>query len=467
MRFWVSILLLICSLHVFGQDWALFPYGQESIYSQCFFRVEVLEIDSAKDNTWYFNSKAPASFSQDTFDLIKKAVNSDVWFDSISVSGDTSYWHTPYGNVPFYNLAKENEIYLYNDYWYFECIDVDTQTVFGVVDSTREFMVFCDDLGSSGGPCFLFFTISKKHGFLSFNHPSLFFGYAYTELVTDDLYNLRGFTRDGIKKGVELADWSNFALLEPADRLTYHQYDGINSNYTQHFILHTERSDSIFTYTYRPKSLNEEGESGLNGMRSKTYPEASFTPILSAKSYTPVLIGYDSLYEAGVISFRFVRNRRFWSENDSVLHTLVSYDNYYKIPYSHIESSGLVDVSESHVLNTTVGDFITHINPTWSYRVTKLIGIQTADTLWGVDVFTQLSGSSSNSPIQYYPNPAHSNITVTGLTQANFFWQVFDLTGRRLLFGNQSQPVIDVSPLAAGSYVLTIEGIGQAIFQKE
>lgn len=467
MRYFATVLILCSSMHVFAQDWALFPYGQRSIYSQINGRVEVLEIDSVKGSTWYFNSKAPASVSQDTFDLIKRSFDSDVWYDSISVSGDTSYWHTPYGDVPFYNLAKKDEIYLFNDDWYFECTDLDTQMVFGVLDSVRDFMFFNTNI-TTGGPLVLVFSISKNHGLLYFTHPMYFFENVYGDYVSENVFNLKGLTKDGIRKGIKLAEWSNFALLKPADRLTYHSYWGSNDlNYYQHFILSTERSDSVFTYTYHPRSLHENGEIGLNGIRSLTFNEVGITPKLSARSQTPISISSDSLYEAGLVSFSFVKTREVWSESDSVLHTLISYDSYNKVPYSIIESGGSVDIDRSYVLNTTVGHQVTVDYLSLPSRVIRLVGIQTTDTIWGVDIFTQLPDLHSNNAIHVFPNPTTSVITISGTGPESFHWEVMDVMGRRVMEGQQTNPAIDVSGLSQGTYMLVIDELGQTLFQKE
>src|SRR5690606_21025830 len=70
------------------------------------------------------------------------------------------------------------------------------------------------------------------------------------------------------------------------------------------------------------------------------------------------------------------------------------------------------------------------------------------------------------SAIQVFPNPAHDNITVSGLTQLmNSEILISDLTGRIILSEkiSSNEQEFNVSGLANGVYLISVSGASQEL----
>lgn len=64
--------------------------------------------------------------------------------------------------------------------------------------------------------------------------------------------------------------------------------------------------------------------------------------------------------------------------------------------------------------------------------------------------------------LKIYPNPAGAIINIEGISGSNTNYHIYDLYGRQMLSGNLLNPVIDVSGLSRGTYLLKIND-GQSI----
>ena len=58
--------------------------------------------------------------------------------------------------------------------------------------------------------------------------------------------------------------------------------------------------------------------------------------------------------------------------------------------------------------------------------------------------------------LKIYPNPASAIINIEGISDTKANYHIYDLFGRQMLSGNLANPVIDVSGLARGTYLLRI-----------
>jgi hypothetical protein len=69
--------------------------------------------------------------------------------------------------------------------------------------------------------------------------------------------------------------------------------------------------------------------------------------------------------------------------------------------------------------------------------------------------------------ISLYPNPANDQVFLSSTTLGIVEYSVFDISGRKVLAGHfADSKTLDISPLAAGTYVLKFEQNGQRTFRK-
>jgi hypothetical protein len=102
-------------------------------------------------------------------------------------------------------------------------------------------------------------------------------------------------------------------------------------------------------------------------------------------------------------------------------------------------------------------DRLLAINTILSYGNGEMV-LASTDSLY----YSQVKSTSSvmealpGSGMKIYPNPAydHISIQIENSTQAQY--QIYDLFGRQMLSGNLTSPVIDVSNLKRGTYLLKL-----------
>ncbi len=65
--------------------------------------------------------------------------------------------------------------------------------------------------------------------------------------------------------------------------------------------------------------------------------------------------------------------------------------------------------------------------------------------------------------INCYPNPCINelNVVITGKNEPGFSYEIYAITGRKLLTGTLSGNIINTSSLPAGQYLLVVKGAGQ------
>lgn len=61
--------------------------------------------------------------------------------------------------------------------------------------------------------------------------------------------------------------------------------------------------------------------------------------------------------------------------------------------------------------------------------------------------------------IQVYPNPTHSQVSLTGLSKGNSAYQVISVDGRVLLTGTTQNATIDLSLLSPNLYFIQVNDI--------
>ncbi len=71
---------------------------------------------------------------------------------------------------------------------------------------------------------------------------------------------------------------------------------------------------------------------------------------------------------------------------------------------------------------------------------------------------TGMSNTNTGNTVQLYPNPATTEVTISGLGQAGGSFSITDMTGREVLRGIASgtETTADISSLSAGLYLLTV-----------
>ena len=74
-----------------------------------------------------------------------------------------------------------------------------------------------------------------------------------------------------------------------------------------------------------------------------------------------------------------------------------------------------------------------------------------------------VEAKSVSSGLKFYPNPANSFIKIDGQSQANMSYTISDVYGREIINSILSDPLIDVSKIAPGMYLLTVieEGVSR------
>jgi chitinase len=91
----------------------------------------------------------------------------------------------------------------------------------------------------------------------------------------------------------------------------------------------------------------------------------------------------------------------------------------------------------------------------------KLNILDTLNTYITAQITLSVEGKSPTSSLKFYPNPANSFIKIDGQSQASMSYTISDVYGREIISSTLSDPLIDISKIAPGMYLLNVieEGV--------
>ncbi|HWZ23460.1 MAG TPA: glycosyl hydrolase family 18 protein [Cytophagaceae bacterium] len=87
--------------------------------------------------------------------------------------------------------------------------------------------------------------------------------------------------------------------------------------------------------------------------------------------------------------------------------------------------------------------------------------LDTLNTYIAAQITLSVEGKSPASSLKFYPNPANSFIKIDGQSQASMSYTISDVYGREIINSTLLDPLIDVSKIAPGMYLLNVmeEGV--------
>lgn len=181
---------------------------------------------------------------------------------------------------------------------------------------------------------------------------------------------------------------------------------------------------------------------------------------------------YDSLgNKVLATNFEWLEDRAVWTVKSKSKYTCDENGNTIaQLIYKHDEGTGEMnlymikeyeyDLSNSKVwdpYNLGHQDRLLAINTILSKGNVEMV-LASTDSLYYSQVKTTSSVMEALpvSGIKIYPNPASDQITVQTENSTQAQYHIYDLFGRQMLGGNLLNPVIDVSELGKGTYLLKI-----------
>lgn len=459
-----------------AQNWDLFPYGAKLSYlERSTTRFSVLCNDSINFdglNTIYFcNAKAPKSSWQHCYDLLNASIpykgnkiyftgngNEYLIYNNID-STNGFYFNTDIGLGDFWAVPIVNPASLYDELTVtFDSIDY--INVLGDFDSVRYYSIGVSPEPEEGT---IFegnvFTLSKNHGLLSFPN----FGRLVNGSLCPDcmlMKDLVGFIQTDDSMGITIPKWSDYIQLQPDDILVYRSGTIISSHGVNEVDYFVDKITSVDKY---PDSIV------VNFIRNDIYPGRH----LFSRSVVQALFeGYNSSYHYGA----FEGNHPTLTDGLEDGFYYISSSDGYNINSTRFENATCIEYSLTQAYVDTV-DCTRHAYSPTTYSISSGIGLISSyaniygwvytQTLVGSilsghasgEIFASQFGASNKAviEIQLLPNPTSDVIILPIACNENESYQVYNQYGSLVGRGPADNPVINISDLASGMYVVFVK----------
>lgn len=488
----IIIFFLLSHTIAFSQDWALFPYGQKSMYlkQDTAHTFEVLVADSLQGETYYFNRKVDLPIDQDCINNVYAYYYNGPYItvndlDSIIETTDTTFFYCSYTDVPFIFLKHANP----GDSWIIDsdvssnvisaieitCIEIGEEMVFATMDSIKKFQLNVPDDPDSPINSYII-TLSKNFGFIEFILP---IDYLYNPSSIEILpYNLIGFIKDSDTVGYNLPEWSEYFNLQPGDKLQWKNshvvYTIPTISYYEDSIIEVIRSVDSIKYIYNRKVLDFD---------TGVYQQFGLSTIFSKRKYEWMTVSPTNWFSLSNVSiYSYFTNQSIWLNNTNYVQISDDLNINNVVRFYHTYGAGFEPIIPCYVYEATDSYYSTTLNSfsgvtsffsafIWESMANQLIGFQIGDSIWGAqELPTTIFNISVESEINLYPNPASNNISLQISITHPWQYAIYNIQGQLIINGMLTENTISVSELTSGMYILEVrdnESVYRGKFIKE
>lgn len=470
---YILFLFAFLPLQVFSQDWSLFPLDQRSFYQNTATgNISFTKIDSFIETSGslkdVFDEFPSVENAGDCGSVITNAVSEDAiscmiqpsfpFLDSIVYRNDTAFI---YGSGISYEMFFLNKADI-NQSWnimadvseniLIKCTSIDTQSIFGVLDSIRTYSFY----STSGSTILSSYKIvlSKNYGLLNF--VDFIYLTEHTELSTPVYYELKGAVQGGLVYGFSLPSFNDYFPYTAGDKL-YWKYTAyysaeISTYFRNDSITEKTIYDDSIVVIYDAVGKEENGEVSYFDHQKNVFVRSEFEPLLASapgwlsvayNMYGSALSDMLDIWCTGLIDSDLSDSlviRSFSTGIDFIIISDCIVDKSY-------DSGGNFSISTRQGI-TSFGGGASGYTEQW-----YLIGSVINDEETGITSFKD--EVVENVTISIFPNPATSYIKI-GLPENNYTYKIYNCNGQLILSGMLKNNLIDIAELAGGIYFLEI-----------
>ena len=482
MRNFLLICLIGFSNLLIAQDWALFPFGQKSVYlkQDTSHTIEVMVADSIQGDTYYFNRKTDLAIDQACVNNVYEYYYDGPYItvnnlDSIIEKTDTSIFYCKHTSVPFIFLKNANP----GDSWIIDsdvstntisaieitCIEASEEMIFETMDSIKKFQLNVPDNPDSPINDYII-TLSKNFGFIDFIMP---IDYLYNPSSIEILpYKLIGYEKTGDTVGYNLPQWNAYFNLQAGDKL-YWEYSSTTTEpttttiikYYQDSLTEVVQSLDEITYIYDRKVLNPGSDIFVQNDLIENFSSDVYKWFVNSPTKWFTFSNDEYSMDYGFTIWDNTSNSLLFSTD--FLDTTITRKYYTEINFLDTNEcfiGEVTDVSYNISLNSFCG-----INSFgkeaggwyFSYENQHLIGFQIGDSIWGAqELPTSIIENDLQSELIVFPNPV-SNIIYTGITITHpLQYSIYNLQSQLIKNGMLTENTISVADITSGIYLLEI-----------
>ncbi len=500
MRNFLLICLIGFSNLLIAQDWALFRPDMKSFYmiptylgSGVNFNFgDSVQLNASGYNiTFNKNKMYPFEGSGECEDEVTTSyLNGDIYYttnsffpflDSIVLRNDTTFIYS--ADIPYEMYFLHNADI--GDYWeilpesfnhtYIKCISIDTQNIFGIIDSVRTYIF--DIWGPFTSTILEDYQIklSKHFGLLSY----IDFNYYpdHSETSTPPVFSLIGIEDSINSYGFTIPDFEDWFDYNVGDKLFWER-NVWNDDFWNSYNYSTYRTDSIIdklvyadsiVYYFNSESIDTSGYKSYTENLKIIFKRQDFEPLLQSApewiSFANNSYGSNSGLES--IDLWGTQNMliSFEPTGSVITRQFFTGEQFLIIDDCTIEM--MMDAGWNFTINDRMG-VVEYSYGSWNYQITfSLIGYNIDGEQYGS---TELVEHKDQIQLNVFPNPAidliYTGITVTHPLQ----YSIYNLQSQLIKNGMLTENCISVSDITSGIYLLEIrddENLYQGKFIKE
>ncbi|MBK8486284.1 MAG: T9SS type A sorting domain-containing protein [Bacteroidetes bacterium] len=479
MRNFLLICLIGFSNLLIAQDWALFPFGQKSVYQSENYYISYIEVftqDSIAGFKHYFNRKYEGDQSPNCTNALKSEYPNGNYLDSIIVKEDSTIYYYPGFDSIFYFLNNSEP----GDFWlvksdfetdgYSEikitCIEKYVGSVIGTSDSLKKYSLRAIGIDEAIDPIINYeIILSKSFGLLEFIDLRHFLNHPDDGKFTTK--KLIGCTNEEDTLGFIIPNWQNFFNYDTGDiRLWKFSNDPPSYmdppyyEYYKDLITNVDRFPDSIILTYNTLRQDQYGNYNYTESIIEKYTKLGFSEFVSAPSFTFAL-GNNFIFNSGPNDISLWTNG-YWQIDSALVETEITQtfgSAFVRLDTNTCEIIHGIGLGYGFTLHSFAG--LTYRSNYFevagdgiiSYR---LIGYQIGDITWGeLDFPTEINQLRKNE-IELFPNPA-TNIIYTGITITHpLQYSIYNLQSQLIKNDVLTENTISVSDLTSGIYLLEI-----------
>ncbi len=497
---------LSISISANSQNWNLFPLDQKMYFSEegpsNAKLVDLYLMDSVlinlQDTILYFRKNLDLQGAGNCYNSVADSMDALGWYgpniytlDFLIQNNSGIFYYWENSGAPFFFLPNALvgqswdivSTFDENDYSTITITysSIEVESFLGITDSVKTYTLQSNGSSPNQTPIENFeIKLSKNFGLIEFvpfvqflYHPD---GEDFKSLT------LNGLEKAGIKYGFEQPKFVDYFHLSEGDILLWHNYDkhvspepAKNSYYRDSITQALITPDSV-TYFYDRILRSYDGDTILHPGKSVTYHKHDLQNIIETPP-NDYGFGNNQFGEAygGDLSEQIWKSEYLSIDTDTIAGDTV-------IGYSFVAPSFSVDTTDCGIYMYWDLDYNFKINTysgvtkycanSWGTNCTTLIGSIIDGTPTGsLDFPSSIHEIPAFLPLEIYPNPAASSITINNLKQQKALnYKIINSTGQLLKYGKLNDNEIQINELNPGLYFLLLlneESTYRGVFVKQ